>query len=318
MSKLKYKLKHLFVLNTIALGAMHTVNQIISSSATVKNILKPDVGKFHHWKLGNIFYRKIGSGSPLLLIHDLNCSSSGFEWSQLEHKLSRNHTVYTIDLLGCGTSDKPGLTYTSYLYVQLISDFIRNVIKEKTDVVVTGLSSSFLTMSAYSDKELIDKIVMINPPSLNKMDQLPDDRSKVILGIMSIPVIGTFIYHIIYCRQNVEYSLTENFLYNPFRVQSKYIDAYYESAHRVSGNGKFLMASIDGQYVNINIRKALHSLDNNILIIYGAKAENKKETAESYHKLNENISTILLSGTKLLPQLEAPEDTFSTIENFLL
>ena len=90
MSKLKYKLKHLFVLNTIALGAMHTVNQIISSSATVKNILKPDVGKFHHWKLGNIFYRKIGSGSPLLLIHDLNCSSSGFEWSQLEHKLSRN------------------------------------------------------------------------------------------------------------------------------------------------------------------------------------------------------------------------------------
>ena len=46
-------------------------------------------------------------------------------------KLAENHAVYALDLLGCGRSEKPKITYTNYLYVQLISDFIKNVIHEK-------------------------------------------------------------------------------------------------------------------------------------------------------------------------------------------
>ena len=318
MSKLKHKIKHLFVFNTLALGTMHAVNRIISSSAIIKNILNSGIGKYYNWKFGIIFYRKIGSGSPLLLIHDLNCVSSGFEWSQLEYKFSKNHTVYTIDLLGCGRSDKPGLTYTSYLYVQLISDFIKNIIGERTDVAVTGLSSSFLTMSAYSNTDIIGKIIMINPTSLNQLNQIPDDRSKIMRGILSIPIIGTSIYNIKFSRQNVEYILTENFLYNPFRIKQKYVDAYYEAAHRGHGSGKYLMASLDGYYLNVNIINALKNIENDVLIIYGTKLKNEKEVAESYHRINSNISTTPLSETKFLPQLENTENTFSTIQKFLL
>ena len=50
----------------------------------------------------------------------------------------RKNTVYTLDLLGCGKSDKPNFTYTNFLYVQLVTDFINNVIGEKADVIVTG------------------------------------------------------------------------------------------------------------------------------------------------------------------------------------
>ena len=318
MSKLKRKIKHLFVFNTLALGTMYAVNRIISSSAIIKNILSSRVGKYYSWRHGNIFYRKIGSGSPLLLIHDLNCISSGFEWSQLEYKLSKNHTVYTIDLLGCGRSDKPGFTYTSYLYVQLISDFIKNVISEKSDIAVTGLSSSFVTMTAYSNKDIIGKIIMINPPSFKQLSQIPDDRSKIIMGILSIPIIGTSIYNIKFCRQNVEYILTEDFVYNPFQIQQKYVDAYYEAAHRGHGSGKYLMASLDGCYLNVNIINALKNVQNDMIIIYGTKLKNEKEIVESYRKINPNISTIPSSETKFLPQLENPEKSFSSIEKFLL
>lgn len=55
-------------------------------------------------------------------------------------KLEKHYTVYTIDLLGCGRSDKPYLTYTNYLYVQLLTDFIHDVIGERPDVVTTGNS----------------------------------------------------------------------------------------------------------------------------------------------------------------------------------
>ena len=138
------------------------------------------------------------------------------------------------------------------------------------------------------------------------------------MGILSIPIIGTSIYNIKFCRQNVEYILTEDFVYNPFQIQQKYVDAYYEAAHRGHGSGKYLMASLDGCYLNVNIINALKNVQNDMIIIYGTKLKNEKEIVESYRKINPNISTIPLSETKFLPQLENPEKSFSSIEKFLL
>ena len=49
--------------------------------------------------------------------HDTDAGASGEEWTKVAKKLAKNNTVYTIDLLGCGRSDKPSIQYTSYLYV---------------------------------------------------------------------------------------------------------------------------------------------------------------------------------------------------------
>lgn len=313
MSKFKNKLKTILMLDILALGTMHIINKSIESSALLKNFLKPHTGRYYSWKFGDIFYKKEGKGSPILLIHDLNISSSGYEWYQLIDILKKKHTLYTIDLLGCGRSEKPGITYTSYLYVQMISDFIKDVIGEKTDIISTGLSSSFVVMTAHANSGLIGDITMVNPISLNKLEQVPDKKSKIMTSIVSIPIIGTTLYNIKTCRQNIEYAITEKYFYNPFHAQQKCIDTYYESAHYHHGNGKFLMASLDGYYLNVNIRRVLPQLDNNITIIYGDKLENEREIVQSYKKLNKKISTKVVAGTKLLPHMEKPEEFASKL-----
>ena len=88
-------------------------------------------------------------------------------------KLEKKHTVYTIDLLGCGRSDKPNLTYTNYLYVQLITNFIKDVIGEKTDVIATGTSSSFTVMACNMEKNLFKKLILINPEDLKDSAKTP-------------------------------------------------------------------------------------------------------------------------------------------------
>lgn len=80
----------------------------------------------------NVYYTKEGTGKPLLLIHDLDTCTSGYEWKQLIPFLSNKYTVYTIDLLGFGRSEKANMTYTNFLYVQLISDFIKSEIGHRT------------------------------------------------------------------------------------------------------------------------------------------------------------------------------------------
>ena len=120
-------------------------------------------------KFGNIYYQKTGSGSPLLLIHDLNHYSSSMEWDKVIDTLSREHTVYTIDLLGCGKSDKPAITYTCYLYVQLLTDFIRDIIGEKTDIVATGASVSFVTAACQNIADQIGHIILVCPESIRTL-----------------------------------------------------------------------------------------------------------------------------------------------------
>ena len=87
----------------------------------------------------------------------------------------KNHTVYTLDLLGCGRSEKPYLTYTNYLYVQLITDFIKNIIKDQPDVIATGESISFVTLAENMEHHLFKRIIAVNPPMAGKIQ--PDAGS---------------------------------------------------------------------------------------------------------------------------------------------
>ena len=144
---MKKNIKHFILLSTVAVGALHAANRFINATAEMKNIITSGKGQFFNWKNGSIFYTKRGTGSPILLIHDLDPISSGYERHNLAKKLEKDHTVYKLDLLGCGRSDKPYLTYTNYLFVQLITDFIQDVIGEKTDIVVSNRSLSFAVLA---------------------------------------------------------------------------------------------------------------------------------------------------------------------------
>ena len=127
------------VVATALIGtAMYVANEYIMKIATSKDLLKKDNGEYYSFKYGKVYYKVSGEGKPVLLIHDINESSSGMEWYRLEKELSKTNKVYTIDLLGCGRSEKPKLNYNSFLYVQLINDFIRDVIGEPTNIIATG------------------------------------------------------------------------------------------------------------------------------------------------------------------------------------
>ena len=132
------------------ISTAHIINQMIFSSSVVKNLTNKETRSTYKWKFGNISYTISGEGSPILLIHDLKSSCSLCEWDRIIKSLGRNHTVYAIDLLGCGHSDKPNITYTTYMYTQMIQDFVINVIHKKTDIIAQGDSAPMAIMTVYS------------------------------------------------------------------------------------------------------------------------------------------------------------------------
>lgn len=314
---MKKNIKHFFILTAFAAGTIHFVNRFIDMTAEMKNILKSQNGEYYDWKNGRIFYSKRGSGSPILLIHELNPIASSYEWCRLVKKLEKTHTVYTLDLLGCGRSDKPCLTYTNYLYVQLLTDFIHNIIGESPDVITTNNSISFAVLSQNMDRSLIRRIIAINPPALGTFERNPDKYSSVKKILLELPIIGTFIYNIRTHEMNIQKILRETYFAKPQLVSSKMLDAYYESAHMDKSHGKYLMASIEGHYTDNAITHALKKIEIPLYIIESRNMKDAVAIADSYTHKNSYVETSYISNAGLTPQLEVPDKLLGIINMFL-
>lgn len=314
---MKKNIKHFFMLTGLGIGTIHIANYFVEMTAQMKNILKSQNGEYYDWKNGRIFYTKRGSGSPILLIHELNPISSSYEWCRIVKKLEKSHTVYTLDLLGCGRSDKPNLTYTNYLYVQLLTDFIQDVIGEKPDVITTNNSVSFAVLAQNMNNNLINRIIAINPPAVGEFERTPDQFATVRKTLLELPVIGTFLYNIKTHEINIEKELRNKYFYKEQLVSSKMLDAYYESAHINRSHGKYLMASMEGGYTDNAILHALKKLESPLYIIESRSIPNAVSIADSYVNKNKLVESAYISNAGLVPQLEVPDKLLSIIHMFL-
>lgn len=314
----KKHIRNFIILSTLTSVSIYGINKAISISSSINKYLKTDKGNFFNWRYGNIFYTKSGKGSPLLLIHDLNPASSDYEWHKIVKYLSKHHTVYTIDLLGCGRSDKPNITYTNFLFVQLITDFIKNIIGKSTDVISTGESSSFTLMACNMNPECFERIIAINPTDLSDLCKTPNKRKNTLKYLIDFPIIGTLIYNIDYSKKNIENKFIKDYYCNNHTVSTTTIDYYYESAHLHESRGKYLLSSIKANYTNINIIHALRKINNSIYLIGSNERKGNNEIMDSYISYNPSIKVNYISDSKYLPQLENAEKILKIIDSCLI
>ena len=290
------------------IGVMHLANRIIHYISTSDNLLEEEKNEYYDWRFGRISYKKKGTGSPLLLIHDLNVCSSSYEWNKIENDLSKQYTVYTIDLLGCGCSDRPLLTYTNYLYVQLITDFIKHIIGDKTDVIVSGESSSFVLMACSNDNTIINRIIMINPQNIVTLAKVPTKRSKMIKHILSSPIVGTFIYNIKINKKTVRKALASACYYDQNKITEKDILIAVESSQKEKTHSRYLYACLKSRYTNANVLCSLPNLNNSIFIITGTNNPENTLAAGQYQNHLPSIEIVGIDHAKQFPHIEKPEE----------
>lgn len=302
MKKTK-KILELAALAAAATGIIHILNKQIEHDSQKSNLLPLACGHFYKWKFGNVYYTKLGSGQPLLLVHDAVPGSSGFEWSEVEKKLAKDHTVYVVDLPGCGRSAKPAIEYTNFLFVLFLRDFTENVIGEKTDVIASGLSSSFVIMAPRHEKELFKEITLVNPVDLRSLRRTLSFRGKLMKRILDFPVFGTLLYYMNVSRETFSTLFMDKFYLNPFHTQ-KAISYYYEASHKGGHRAKYFYSSLAANYMNLDISRAVSETTIPVLIIEGESEEHAKDIVRSYQKLNPAITAAYVGKSKHFPQLE--------------
>jgi len=296
------KKKHLQVILSSSLSFIFLwiFNKLVFSLSTMKNKLDTQDKNFYEWRYGKIFYTVKGSGSPILLIHEIGIGASGYTWNETVDKLSQSHTVYNIDLIGFGRSDKPLMTYTAYLYVQLINDFIHNVIKTRTSVISTSTSCPSTIMACHQDSTLFDKLILIDPPSINKTKKYPNSLSKLKKRIIQSPLLGTIIYNFVSSKFYVKNVLSDKYYYNKNKITKRTVSIFNESSHLNGIGSKYAIASYISKYMNVDITTAVETIDNSICIL----SSRSKYINNEYLKLNPSIEYVEFNKSYRYPQIE--------------
>lgn len=300
-----------------AAGAMYAYIKKSSEKALSKNLLKTEGGKFFNWSKGQLYYSVQGEGTPILLIHDVDPCASSTEWIFLRKELTTNHTIYTIDLPGCGRSCKPPIHYTIYLYVQMITEFIKNVIGQPVPVVASHLSGSFVIMAAHMNPELFKRLILINPVSIQILQDGPNKINQTMVPIYDTPFTGDFNYRLTYNPRFIENQFKEIYLETDEHVNKNLINIYYESAHLGDGNGKYLYSSLKNKYMTLDITHALPNIELPITIIGSSQIVESELNFDNYHSYNSNIKYQEIVSSALYPHMSRAEETAQVIRECL-
>jgi pimeloyl-ACP methyl ester carboxylesterase len=315
----KYTKKTIYIIAIISFltSIVALTNKIISIFSAIKNKLYNSSSYYYEWKFGKIHYIVKGEGKPILLVHSMKNGTSLYEYRNIINNLSKKYKVYAIDLIGYGNSEKPKITYTAYIYVQLIIDFIKIVINEPVDIITSGKSNSFTTMACNQNSKLFKKVIFINPEDINTLSKNPTKKDKLLKHIIESPILGTAIYNIISSKSNISNQF-KKYVYNKNYIKTKYIEAFYESAHTGKSNSKYIYASNICKYTNVNIVPSLRALNNSIYIIQGyQRSNNFDRIINTYKEINPSIEGSTIDRTKEFPHIEKPDSILEVLSIYL-
>ena len=240
MKRKNHSIRNISMVFGTALVLIEAFNRMAFRLMNERQSLSCKDGYFHDFRRGRFFYKKKeceqdNGGEVILFLHRLSPAVSADSCEELARQLSKKRTVYTMDFLGCGRSDKPPVTYVNFLYVLQITEMIEEVIGRPVHLVAEGNSASIAVAAAKYNPESIRRLTLLNPASQEEEKQLPETKSRIAKKLIECPVIGTFLYHITFAKSG--------------------------AAHMGGETARYLYASIIGRYTNYDVEWMLKELN---------------------------------------------------------
>ena len=298
-----------------AIGAAAAFNALAGHDVPLlENTIGGEEGTFR-WRGHKVFYTRRGTGSPLLLVHSIHAAASSFEWREVVDALAANHTVYTIDLVGFGLSDRPRARYTARFYIGLIGDFAAQVIAKPCVLVASSLSAAYAIVLGARDPGRFPALVLIEPTGLARLHEAPSTGGDTARFAFETPVVGTALFNGLVSKRSLRYYL-ERIYWDDSLVTDELIDAYFCTAHQPGA--KFAPAAFVAGHLNLDVRRALRRRAQPARLVWGEHASDTPvEEARGFLTAKPDFDVAIFDHSGDLPHDERPGDFIETVSAFL-
>jgi pimeloyl-ACP methyl ester carboxylesterase len=269
------------------------------------NLIGGEEGGFD-WRGRRISFTRRGTGPALLLIHGIHPAAWSYEWHDNVDHLALTNTVYTLDLLGFGRSDRPAIRYSARLYISLISDFVDQVIGDPCVLVASSLSGAYAVVLGARDPQRFPAVVLVAPAGLVRLNRASTIAGEAGQLAVDAPIVGTAMFNALVSRRSIR-----NFLQKAYAddsiVTDELVEIYYWTSHQ--RGARHAPAAFLSGHLNIDVRQALRRLTQSALLIWGEEGTTPVlEESRGFRTLKPDFETAIVSPAGDLPHDERPDD----------
>lgn len=222
------------------------------------------------WAEGDIAFQRLGQGPPVVLLHSFGPGHSSEEWRRAAELLARRMTVFAPDLLGWGRSEKPSLTYDGELYIQLLDDFLHDVVGDRAAILAAGLPAAYALQIAVDRPDAVCCLGLAVPQGLEVHGDEPDLKDALVHRILRLPVFGTSALNVYTSRSGIESHLRSEVVAAPEQVDAALVEHHYVASHQ-PGAQAALAAYLAG-YLNHSAADLLRRLAVPCWLAWGSEA----------------------------------------------
>jgi pimeloyl-ACP methyl ester carboxylesterase len=130
----------------------------------------------------SLHYEQEGLGRPVVLLHGFPTHSH--IWRNIVPGLTYGYTLYSLDLMGSGLSEKPqNQTYSIDTHVSQVGKLIEEFHLDNAILVGHGVGAAVATVYAVRNPGKVRKLVVMNAP-------LYPGYSATGLGLLKLPLVG--------------------------------------------------------------------------------------------------------------------------------
>lgn len=255
--------------------------------------------------------------TPLILLHGFGASIG--HWRHNLEVLGESHTVYALDMLGFGASEKAPANYSIELWVEQVYDFWRAFIRQPVVLIGNSNGSLISLAAAAAHPEMVRGIVMMSLPDPSiEQEMIPPFLRPVVRTIKNIVASPIFLKPVFYfVRRPSVLRLWAGLAYaNPAAITDELIDIL-AGPPQDRGSARAFSALFKAAIaVNFSpsVKALLPKLTIPILLIWGQKDRFVPPMlANQFAQYNEKLQLLNLEDVGHCPHDECPEQVNQAI-----
>jgi len=290
----------------------------LANRALVLDDLPPTLqGAMHDWlwRGWRVRYTTLGDGPPLVLVHSVHAAASSFEWRDIFEPLSRHHTIYALDLLGFGKSERPAAQFSGPFYADLLSAFLGEVVPGPAVVMASSLSSAYAVAAARARPERIERLVLISPTGTTTTG-LP---GKVAGWLLAQPLVGSAGFNALVSEASIRRYLGKVYA-DPEQIDDSMVGQEWATSHQPNARlapAAFIAGRLDLPLA-ADTAPIQSPIQSPILVVFGSvPGLGTLATRDKLLSLGPRVALRTIDGVGPLPHNEAPDEVVGLVEGWL-
>ncbi|BCL35487.1 alpha/beta fold hydrolase [Nostoc sp. MS1] len=259
--------------------------------------------------------------TPLILLHGFGASIG--HWRHNLEVLGESHTVYALDMLGFGGSQKAPANYSIELWVEQVYDFWQAFVRQPVVLIGNSNGSLISLAAAAAHPEMVKGIVMMSLPDPSlEQEMIPPFLRPVVRGIKNIVASPIFLKPVFYFvrRPSVLRRWASLAYANPAAITDELIDIL-AGPPQDRGSARAFSALFKAAIaVNFSpsVKALLPKLTIPMLLIWGQKDRFVPPVlAKQFAQYNEKLELLNLEDVGHCPHDECPEQVNQAILNWM-